>query len=195
MRGIAQAIFVGTSLGGLVTMAMASMAPDRIAAAILNDVGPELDQVGLDRIQAYVGKGEQFGSWEDAGAAIAANQAGAFPRLWRRRLDRHGPAQLPRARRGDPLRLRSRDRRCFQDAGPRPKIDMWPLFAALAQKPLLDASRRAKRVAQRTSVREDEAGRARRALRGRPRVGHAPMLDEPEAAAAIDAFLDSLAES
>ncbi|HKU93409.1 MAG TPA: hypothetical protein VJP82_08700 [Sphingomicrobium sp.] len=27
-----------------------------------------------------------------------------------------------------------------------------------------------------------------------PGVGHAPMLDEPEAAAAIDAFLDSMAD-
>ena len=41
--GIGQAIFVGTSLGGLVTMILAATAPQRIAAAILNDVGPELE--------------------------------------------------------------------------------------------------------------------------------------------------------
>ena len=40
---IPQAIFVGTSLGGLVTMTIAAMAPQRIAAAILNDVGPDLE--------------------------------------------------------------------------------------------------------------------------------------------------------
>src|SRR4051812_16773642 len=49
---ISQAIFVGTSLGGLVTMIVATMTPERIAAAILNDVGPELSQVGLDRIKS-----------------------------------------------------------------------------------------------------------------------------------------------
>ena len=38
-----QAIFVGTSLGGLVTMAIAATAPERIAASILNDVGPDVD--------------------------------------------------------------------------------------------------------------------------------------------------------
>ena len=41
--GIPKAIFVGTSLGGLVTMAIAAMAPQRIAARILNDVGPDVD--------------------------------------------------------------------------------------------------------------------------------------------------------
>src|SRR5918997_248848 len=50
---VPEAIFVGTSLGGLVTMAIAAMAPQRIAAAILNDVGPELSQDGLDRITGY----------------------------------------------------------------------------------------------------------------------------------------------
>src|ERR1700752_970043 len=35
---IPEAIFVGTSLGGLVTMLMAVMAPQKVAAAILNDI-------------------------------------------------------------------------------------------------------------------------------------------------------------
>src|SRR4051812_12975852 len=73
---IAEAIFVGTSLGGLVAIIVATMAPDRIAGAILNDVGPELSQAGLDRIKSYVGKDLRFQSWEDAAAAIADNNAG-----------------------------------------------------------------------------------------------------------------------
>src|SRR4051794_6902884 len=77
--GIGQAIFVGTSLGGLVTMTIAALASQRIAAAILNDVGPELHQVGLDRIQNYVGRDARFASWDDAGAAIQAIQGPAFP--------------------------------------------------------------------------------------------------------------------
>ena len=64
--GIDRAIFVGTSLGGLVTMAMASIAPDRIHAAILNDVGPELEDVGIDRIMTYLGQDARFATWEDA---------------------------------------------------------------------------------------------------------------------------------
>ena len=51
-----RAVFVGTSLGGLVTMAIAAMAPQHIAAAILNDVGPDVAPGGVDRILTYVGR-------------------------------------------------------------------------------------------------------------------------------------------
>lgn len=49
--GIDRALFVGTSLGGLVTMIVAAIDARRIAGAILNDVGPELDDAGLERIR------------------------------------------------------------------------------------------------------------------------------------------------
>ena len=76
--GIAQAIFVGTSLGGLVTMTVAALAPQRIAATILNDIGPKLSTAGLDRIRSYVGKDVRFKSWDDAAERIA-NNVGRVP--------------------------------------------------------------------------------------------------------------------
>ncbi len=75
---IEQAIFVGTSLGGLVTMTIAATAPQFIAAAILNDIGPDIDVTGIERIKSYVGKDERFDSWDEAADAIAANLGGAF---------------------------------------------------------------------------------------------------------------------
>lgn len=188
----AQAIFVGTSLGGLVTMAMATMAPERIAAAILNDVGPELNQLGLDRIQSYVGKGERFGSWEDAAAAIAANQASAFPdyadsdwlaMAWRNCRERDGAIRFDY----DPAIAD-----VFK-AGPTPKIDMWPLFVALAQKPLLVIRGERSELLSKPSFEKMKQAAPDARFAVVPRVGHAPMLDEPEAIAAIDAFLGDLA--
>lgn len=190
--GIERAIFVGTSLGGLVTMTVAVTAPDRIAAAILNDVGPELSQAGLDRIQSYVGRDLRFASWDEAAAAIAVAQETAFPQYGREDW-------LKMARRN----CRERDSviafdydmvigDAFKTAGPAPKADLWPLFAALAQKPLLvvrgalsdllsdEAIEKMREVAPNARVVEV------------PNVGHAPMLDEPAAVAAIDAFLESL---
>ena len=79
--GIAQAIFVGTSLGGLVTMIIAATAPQRIAAAIINDVGPDVDPGGVDRILTYVGKDIRFKSWDESAEAIAANYGGNFERF------------------------------------------------------------------------------------------------------------------
>ena len=81
--GIAQAIFVGTSLGGLVTMTIAATAPHRIAATIINDVGPDVDPAGIERILTYVGKDVRFKSWDEAADAIAANNGAAFERFTR----------------------------------------------------------------------------------------------------------------
>jgi pimeloyl-ACP methyl ester carboxylesterase len=48
--GIERAVFLGTSMGGLITMALAAIRSKVIAAAIINDVGPEVAKEGLARI-------------------------------------------------------------------------------------------------------------------------------------------------
>jgi pimeloyl-ACP methyl ester carboxylesterase len=190
--GIGEAIFVGTSLGGLVTMITAALAPQGIGAASLNDVGPELGQVGLDRILAYVGKGQRFASWEQAAQAIAAAQGQAFPD--------YGPADwLAAARRncreegGEIVfdyDMAIAD--AFVSAGPTPKVDMWPLFAALALKPLLVVRGELSELLSAEAFEKMRAAAPQARFVEVPRVGHAPMLDEPAAQTAIDAFLDGL---
>jgi pimeloyl-ACP methyl ester carboxylesterase len=191
--GISRAIFVGTSLGGLVTMTVAAIAPQRIAATILNDVGPELNQVGLDRIQSYVGKGTRFRSWEAAAAAIAAAQSTAFPKYdqddWLAMARRNCREEGGEICFDYDMAIAD----AFKIAGPTPKIDMWPLFAALAQKPLLMV-----RGALSELLSAEAAQKMRQAAPTAhfvdvPDIGHAPMLDEPEAVAAIDAFLEAVA--
>jgi pimeloyl-ACP methyl ester carboxylesterase len=192
---IPQAIFVGTSLGGLVTMLMAAMAPQRIAAAILNDVGPELNDVGLDRIKSYVGKGLRFKSWEDAATTVAANNAHTFEDYsredWVRMVQRTCREENGEIVFDYDMAIAEP----FNTAGPAPEIDPWPFFAALAQKPLLvirggnsdllSADAFVKMQAAAPSMRSAVV----------PRVGHAPDLNEPEAVAAIDAFLEEVATS
>ncbi len=48
-EGIARFVSVGTSLGGLVTMLLAMTGPDRLAGAVLNDIGPEISEAGIER--------------------------------------------------------------------------------------------------------------------------------------------------
>ena len=187
-----QAIFVGTSLGGLVTMTVAGIDPIRIAGSILNDVGPELNPVGLDKIRAYVGKSERFRSWEEAAAALKAIFGPSF--------DRYTHADW----------VRMAKRNCRADNGaivfdydpaiaapfsaPLPEVpfDWWPLYLALAEKALLIV-----RGANSDLLTAGAAERMALAAPGVdlvtvPHVGHAPELNEPEAVKAIDAFLDGL---
>jgi pimeloyl-ACP methyl ester carboxylesterase len=187
-----QAIFVGTSLGGLVTMLLTSIDPTRIAAAVLNDVGPELSNVGLDHIKSYVGKGQRFASWDDAARAIQANLGAIF--------DNYTHADW----------LKMAKRNCREDNGeivfdydaaiaipfnqplPETPFDMWPLYLALAQKPLL-LIRGAKSDLLTAGAAERMAAAAPGVeLVTIPHVGHAPELNEPEAVRAIDKFFASV---
>jgi pimeloyl-ACP methyl ester carboxylesterase len=189
--GIAQAIFVGTSLGGLVTMTVAAMAPQRIAATILNDIGPELTQAGLDRIRNYVGKDVRFKSWDDAAETIA-NNVGRVPASyshddWVKMARRVCREQDGEVRFDYDMAIVVP----FEEA-PTPTIDMWPLFAALAQKPLLVVRGEVSDLLSAEAAAKMKATAPNAKFAVVPGVGHAPELDEPEAIAAIDSFLDGL---
>jgi pimeloyl-ACP methyl ester carboxylesterase len=189
---IDEAVFVGTSLGGLVTMAVAAMAPQRIAASILNDVGPELSDAGLARIRSYVGKDVRFASWAEAARAIAANQGGAFPNYsqedWLKMAHRVCREEDGEIRFDYDMAIVLP----FEVQGAAPKVDLWPLFKRLGEKPLLIVR------GERSDLLSVDALEAmHRTVPGLvsvtvPGVGHAPMLDESEAVTAIDHFLGSL---
>ncbi len=74
-----KAVFFGTSLGGIVTMVMAAGHPERIAGALLNDIGPELDPAGLKRIGDNVGQGRSFDTWAHAARDMAESGGDIFP--------------------------------------------------------------------------------------------------------------------
>ena len=187
--GIAQAIFVGTSLGGLVTMTIAATMSQRICATILNDIGPDVEPSGVERILTYVGKDPRFKSWDEAADAIAANYGSSFDRYTRE----------------DWVKMAKRNCRedngeiCFdydmaiaepfKTSGPTPHVDLWPFFAVLAQKPLLvvRGSKSDLLTASTAAKMQEVAPQMKLAVV--PGVGHAPELNELEAVEAIDDFL------
>lgn len=187
-----QVVFVGTSLGGLVTMTIAATAPQRIAATILNDVGPDIDPGGVERILTYVGKDVRFESWDAAARAIAANQGSAFERYthedWVKMAQRNCREDNGEIQFDYDMAIAEP----FKTTGPTPHVDLWPFFAALGEKPLLVIrGEKSDLLTAATASRMCEVAPSMK-LAVVPGVGHAPELNEPEAVAAIDEFLDSL---
>lgn len=58
--------WVGTSMGGLIGMMLAALPDTPISRLVLNDVGPVVTAVSLERIGAYVGKAPRLPSIEAA---------------------------------------------------------------------------------------------------------------------------------
>jgi len=189
--GIPEAIFVGTSLGGLVTMVVAATAPQRIAAAIINDVGPDVDAAGIDRILTYVGKDVRFGSWDEAADTIAANYGGNFERFthadWVAMAKRNCREENGEIRFDYDMAIAEP----FKTAGAASQADLWPLFAALGPKPVLVIRGERSDLLTAQTAAKMQAVAPDMKLAVVPGVGHAPELNEPEAIAAIDEFLFS----
>jgi pimeloyl-ACP methyl ester carboxylesterase len=191
---IRRAVFIGTSMGGLITMVLATMAPDRIAASVLNDVGPKLNPAGLARIATYVGRTQPASSWEAAAEAVRAVNGHAYPErlddreFWlafARRTFRVREDGLLETDYDPHIALAFAD--FDQDAAP---PDLSPLFAALAQKPMLSLRGAISDLFSEDVVETMRAIKPDLETATIPNVGHAPMLDEPEA---WDAVLDFLA--
>jgi pimeloyl-ACP methyl ester carboxylesterase len=69
--------WVGTSMGGLIGMVLASFEDSPIRRLVLNDIGPVLDQAALARIGEYIGQDVRFPSFEE-GARFVKEVSSSF---------------------------------------------------------------------------------------------------------------------
>lgn len=76
--GIGRAVVVGTSRGGIIAMLMGVARPATVAGLVLNDIGPEIEPLGLARIKAYVGRTPSPDDWEDAVRILKRLHANQF---------------------------------------------------------------------------------------------------------------------
>jgi len=135
---VANAVFVGTSRGGILTMLLATVRPTAIAGCVLNDIGPVIEAEGLARIRSYVGKLPIPKSLPQAPDILRQLFQKQFPRLseeeWlafaRRTFKERGDQILPDY---DPGLSRILQAVHLN----KPLAPMWKEFDALARTPLL----------------------------------------------------------
>jgi len=189
-------IMIGTSLGGLLAMIMASQQPKRVRAVILNDAGPEADPAGYKRILATFDQQTEAVDWQEASRQCKQTYETALPDMpeafWSefvRKNYRQGesgqtvldidPKIGEAIRKGDLSRI----------AGI--QVDPWAAFGAVSMPCLVLRGEisdilSTEIVERMTAVKPDLINAVI------PNRGHAPLLYEPESLAAIDTFLHQL---
>ena len=189
--GLERSIFVGTSRGGLILHVMAATRPDLIAAAVLNDIGPEIESAGLAEIRDYLSRPSEASSYDEAADNLARLHGAAFPAL--ARADWLDMAQALNT---------ERDGKIVPDfdaalVAPFHAIDyskplptLWPQFALLAKTPLLAIRGEHSRLLSPAVLARMAEGGARTVIA--PGQGHAPLLHHPGILPAALAFLETV---
>lgn len=189
---VARAVFIGTSLGGIVATALTHAAPQRVGGVVLNDIGPEIGAQGLERIKTYIGRVPPVANWDEAiiqarvlyGEAWPGLSDAAWQRIVRRSYRQDGnrkpvldmDPQVGEAARQVPTSL----------------ADPWVIFDALVDKPTLvlqgaKSDILTAEIVEKMQQRKPDLQHVVVANRG-----HVPLLDEAVCIEAIDRFLKEL---
>lgn len=187
-QGLHDAALIGTSRGGLITMVMAAAQPGLIGVAVLNDIGPVIEQKGLTRIAGYVGRTPLPGTWAEAARLVRDMNVRAFPavpdgqweaiarQLFNEKDGRPVPGYDPELSRS----LSVLD-------GPMPAL--WPQFDALKRVPVLVLRGETSDLLSDETVSAMALRHPRLTSRTVAGEGHAPWLRDQPTQAAIAEFL------
>ena len=193
--GIEATDYIGTSMGGLTAMALGHLAPQRLRRTVINDIGPELAPAGLRRIAESVARrSASFLSLDalvDEGLLPFYYWLRTRPRAELLELARWGARQQADGSwvsRYDPA-VRGAVTPDTPEALKAAADFLWPGFRALPRPVLLIRGAESDLLTRET-VAAMRAARADLRVAEVPGASHAPLLDEPEAMAAIDAFLN-----
>ena len=188
--GISKVIVIGTSLGGLMAIVMMATDAKRIHAAVLNDVGPEVDPHGIERIAGYVGKTTPVPDWRTAAEQTAHINGVAFPDY-------------------EAADWRAMAQRLYVQEGITPVLDydpaialgvnsgtaapnLWPLFDAVGATPILVIRGETSDILSAETLAEMTRRMPHIMVQIVPNRGHAPTLSELTARMAIRKFLAAL---
>lgn len=186
-------IVVGTSLGGLCAMVMATQQGERIAGVVMNDIGPEINPAGIARISDYTGRVAPVTNWAEAaqqtkeiyGEWLPGLNDNDFMRMARRAF-REIEDDIPR------LDMDANIGRAIREIGPQ-KGDPWEIFAALSDIPVTLLWGVLSDILTEDIIEKMRAAKPDIEVTPVADRGHVPILDEPESLSAIDTLLGNVA--
>ncbi|MCH7342471.1 alpha/beta hydrolase [Pelomonas sp. CA6] len=192
---VEQLAWVGTSMGGLIGMALAALPGSPVARLVLNDVGPRIEFEALQRIAGYLGRAPLFESLQQGADYLRSISQGFGPQSEAEWLALSAPMFKPE---GDQLRLHYDPRIAQGLAGLTPELaqageaQLWMAYDALRCPTLLLRGAESDLLTAATAEAMTQRG-PRATLLTLSGIGHAPMLNKPEQIAPVKDFLRGLA--
>lgn len=187
---ISQAVFVGSSRGGILTMLLAPIHPEMIAGAVLHDIGPVIESQGVARINSYVGKLRLPQNLQEGAVALRELFGTQFPKLtaaqWLGAAERTWNVQAGKlVQTYDPALAESLAD--FDVEHPLPPL--WNEFDALARVPVLVIRGANSDILSPATIGEMQARHRNLEVIEVADQGHVPLLDTPELIDPIAAFI------
>lgn len=187
--GLREIITIGTSLGGLMTIMMNAMHPGIIKAAVINDIGPEIDPKGIDRIKSYVGIGAPPATWDEAVAAVKSANPGVYPNF----TDQEWvdfTHMLYTDEGGTPVaQYDPAIRKNFDDQDDQSAPDLWPLFTLMHSVPTVVLRGGLSDILAADTLERMQAEHPDLVAVTVPDVGHVPLMREKIVQDAIDTLI------
>ena len=188
--------WVGTSMGGLIGMALAGQpllpAPLPFTRLVLNDVGPALEWAALSRIASYVGQNPRFDSVEQGAEALWRISSGFGPHSQQEWLALSRPMLRPRDDGGWGLHYDPAIGQAFQhmtpESAPTAEQALWQLYDQISARTLVLRGAQSDLLSAATARAMTERG-PRAQLVEFAAVGHAPTLVTPDQVAVVSRFL------
>lgn len=192
--GVEHAIIVGTSRGGLISMAMAALRPAVLRGVVLNDIGPRIETQGLMRIMGQIERMPSPQTWPEAAALMQRVFQETFTDLTESDWDEFA-REVFRDDDGapkpdfDPQLIKTLNPEEIASGG---VPELWPQFEALGPFPVLAIRGENSDILSAATLTEMAERHPDCTPVTVPHRGHVPFLREPVAVAAIDAFLDRI---
>lgn len=186
--GLERFALVGTSMGGLISMYYAARHPEPVTRVVLNDVGPELDPRGAQRIMGYLLAGpEAFPDMKAVVRYYRENYAPMLGRLSDDQLAEYGRWHVRLSDSGVYVwKMDQAIRRPVTATAP--QQDPWEAYRAINRPILLLRGAESDILSPETAQKMLETNAGCSVVEV-PGVGHAPSLMEPVALKALEDFL------